>query len=279
MTTFEGQPLVVATKHGKERAIFPAFARVLGVTGPAQVNIDTDSLGTFCGEVPRMLSPLDAAKKKCRMAIEQSGCALAVASEGSFGPHPHYPIVTCAHELMVFYDARSDRFVVESELALNTNFSGCEVTSLKQLHEFARQALFPEHRLILRSGTDQITGMVKGIGNWPELDNVFSALMGQHGQAFVETDMRAHCNPTRMAHLAELAVKLAQRVAQVCNQCGAFGFGATNTVSGVPCGMCGAPTQLPLAEVHACDQCGFTSARPLPPPTFETAAYCDRCNP
>jgi hypothetical protein len=85
---FEGRQLLIATKHNKERVIAPLFEKALGVTCIVPDNFDTDLLGTFSGEVEREQDPLSTARRKCLLAMQQANCDLAIASEGSFGPHP-----------------------------------------------------------------------------------------------------------------------------------------------------------------------------------------------
>jgi len=67
----------------------------LGVICIVPENLDTDLLGTFSGEIERELSPMDAARQKCLLAMELTGADLAVASEGSFGAHPLLYFFTC----------------------------------------------------------------------------------------------------------------------------------------------------------------------------------------
>ena len=79
---------MVATKHGKEKVIAPILERSLGVKVLSTTNLDTDRFGTFSGEVERKGTPLEVARAKCEAALKLTGADLAVASEGSFGPHP-----------------------------------------------------------------------------------------------------------------------------------------------------------------------------------------------
>ena len=85
---FEGRPLIIATKHEKEKVIAPILEKELGVKCFLALDLDTDKLGTFSGEVERHDDPITTARKKCLLAMELTNCDLAVASEGSFGPHP-----------------------------------------------------------------------------------------------------------------------------------------------------------------------------------------------
>lgn len=74
---------VLATRHGKLELIAPALARV-GYALRA-VDVDTDALGTFSGEVPRPGPPRDVAVAKARLAMDASGVKVGVASEGTVG--------------------------------------------------------------------------------------------------------------------------------------------------------------------------------------------------
>jgi len=67
---------------------------------------------------------------------------------------------------------------------------------------------FPSHGLIVRPNVTRGTiNFVKGIVDGEELGNAVAhaAASSADGHAFVQTDMRAHLNPTRMRPLAKLA--------------------------------------------------------------------------
>ena len=86
---FDGRRLVVATMHQKEKVIAPILNATLGVTCFVSHELNTDQFGTFSGEIARTLSPLNAARAKCDLAHQHTGCDLVLATEGSFGPHPN----------------------------------------------------------------------------------------------------------------------------------------------------------------------------------------------
>lgn len=54
-----------------------------------------------------------------------------------------------------------------------------------------------------------------------------------------------------MSVIAELAKRLAHRVARLCAQCGAPGWGIVGVERGLPCEACGAATELAQAEIWA----------------------------
>ncbi|MDP4663699.1 MAG: hypothetical protein NWS74_08540, partial [Salibacteraceae bacterium] len=65
---FQGRNLIVATKHQKESVIAPLLQTALGVQCLTNPAFDTDKLGTFTGEVERVLDPIQTARQKCLMA-------------------------------------------------------------------------------------------------------------------------------------------------------------------------------------------------------------------
>src|SRR4051794_3518013 len=92
--------------HEKERALAPAFRRVLGA-GIVVPELDTDTLGTFSGEVPRPDALVETALLKADMLFEvmpDVDCALA--SEGSYGPIDRVPLSPGGVELLAFVDRK-----------------------------------------------------------------------------------------------------------------------------------------------------------------------------
>jgi len=61
-------------------------------------------LGSFCGAVARQGTALQACIAKAELALNAGGTGLAIASEGSFGPHPVVPLLPVGMEWMVFLD-------------------------------------------------------------------------------------------------------------------------------------------------------------------------------
>lgn len=276
---FNGRTLLIASKHRKEQVAAPLFEKAWGVECKT-CDMDTDSLGTFTGEVKRELTPLQAALKKCEMALHEVEDALAFANEGSFGPHPEVPFITADTELVVFEDKRNGLQVVEHCYSFSTNFSQSYIQSWGELQNFAVQAEFPSHALILRVSPDSVLGIAKGLSNWSELKKQYEFLQQNYKQVYAETDMRAMYNPTRM-HVIKTAVeKLINRVNSRCPNCSSMGFGVTGYQSGLPCELCRLPTSSVLFQIHSCNKCGFKKELYYPKSKkYESAQYCHACNP
>lgn len=277
---FAGRKLVIATMHGKELVLAPLFAEALGVEIVLPDALNTDVFGTFTGEVERTLAPIDAAVIKCKTAIEQTGCDLAVANEGSFGPHPFIGFVTSDEELVVLVDAQCHLQIVAKELSTETNFDGRQCHSFAQVKAFAGQVHFPRHGLIIRKEKDSTSPIIKGITEWDVLEKEASAFIQTYGQVFVETDMRAMYNPSRMKVIEAAGKKLIAKIFSTCPQCHAPGYDVVDYVSGLPCSNCGTPTRSTLAYLYKCNNCNFEEKKMFPyGKETEDPMYCDVCNP
>jgi len=99
------------------------------------------------------------------------------------------------------------------------------------------------------------------------------------GSVFVESDLRAHRNPTRMKTIGEACADLLRRMQAACPGCGKPGFGLAKKISGLPCSWCGAPTNDFLGEEFKCPHCAHAETRPIPGRTKADPAHCPLCNP
>ena len=276
---YAGRRAALATMHGKERAVAPAMAEALGLAVEPAPGLDTDRLGTFSGEVPRPGTMLETALAKARLGLAASGLDLGLASEGSFGPHPVVPFLAGGIELLLFHDAARGLTVHETLVADATNFAHLAATPGESLDAFLARVGFPAHALIVRPNAGgRTTALAKGIADRTALERAVAAAAAASpdGRALVETDMRAHLNPTRMGSIAELA----RRLATSCPACAAPGWGRTDVARGLPCGLCGSPTEHVLAEIFACAACPHREERPRRDGLREAdPMHCPVCNP
>jgi hypothetical protein len=253
----------LATIHAKERAIAPAFRRVLG----AEVVVasdDTDRLGTFSGEIARPDALIETCLMKAELALGSLEVDCALASEGSYGPIERVPLVAAGLEIMAFVDRRRGVRLVETLATHRTNWRLFRFRAGDPAVRPAVAALgFPAFGVFVISSSDP-GHPVKDLDT---LDAVVAAVdreaaRSQDGEAIVIADMRAHRNPTRMRVLRALAWKLARRLERRCPRCAAPGFGAVANRRGLPCEACGQPTHLAAFEIDACTACGHAEAAP-----------------
>jgi hypothetical protein len=277
---FQGRRLLIATKHQKESVIAPLVEKALGVSCFVAQNFDSDVLGTFTGEVDRKHDPISTARQKCLMAMELTDCDLAIASEGSFGQHPSLFFVNADEEFLIFIDKKNNLEIISRELSAETNFDGREIQTEEGLFDFANSVGFPSHGLILRKGREESTDIFKGITDEIQLKNVFGHLQQKYGSLYVETDMRALYNPTRMGVIEAAAKKLLDKINSQCPQCSMPGFGITDAKSGLKCSLCGSPTRSTLSYIRQCLHCHYLEEEMFPHnKTEEDPMYCDFCNP
>jgi hypothetical protein len=277
---FQGRNLLIATKHEKEKVIAPILEKELGVKCFVSSDLDTDKLGTFTGEIERKDDPITTARNKCLMAMDSTNCDLAIASEGSFGSHPTIFIAAADDEFLLFIDKKNNIEINARELSLETNFNGSEIKTKEELQEFASNSNFPSHALILRKSKDDLEGIVKGIINEKLLNDSFFKLIKNYGTAYIETDMRAMYNPTRMKVIEKATFKLVDKIKSLCPKCETPGFGIVDRKAGLRCNQCNFPTRSTLSYIYNCQKCNYKKEEEFPnDKKTEDPMYCDICNP
>lgn len=288
---YVGQRVALATRHGKQRVIGRAVRHGLGADLVHLPEIDTDALGSFCGTQARRGTALEACIAKAELALNHGGTALAIASEGSFGPHPAVPLLPIGLELMVFLDRERGLTIVEQLQARRTNFAQRQVRADElsadgpspELTRWLSAVGFPSHALIVRpQGSGPAATIHKGIRDPETLRAAIGAAAAEapQGLAQLETDMRAHCNPTRTASIRQLSFRLVRRIASSCPSCQAPGWGPIDSLPGLPCGWCGQPTSLIRAEIHGCVRCDHRLERPRRDGLRQAdPGHCPFCNP
>jgi hypothetical protein len=277
---FNGRKLVIATKHQKEKVITPIFEKELNVKCFVASNLDTDELGTFTGEIERKDDPVTTARKKCLLAMQLNQCDLAIASEGSFGPHPTIGIINADDEILVLIDKKNNLEFISRELSTQTNFNGSEIKSYTELEKFSKLVKFPTHGIILRRLKDAKEDIYKGITTEKDLKKAYDFLMDKYSSVYAETDMRALYNPTRMQVIEKTTKKLIEKIKTLCPKCSTPGFSITDAKPGLVCQNCNLPTRSTLLHILSCQSCGFKQEKMYPSRIFsEDPMYCDFCNP
>ncbi len=280
MDFFKGRKAVIATKHKKDTVIAPIFEKELGLICIIPEELNTDLLGTFSGEIERVDDPVTTLRKKCIMAIEATGISLAIANEGSFGPHPTIFFAQANDELVMLLDQENNIEIIAREISTETNFNGAEIKSEEELLGFARQIGFPSHGIILKPAKNNYSLIFKNNPSAEELIQHFNTLINTFGTAYAETDMRAMNNPTRMKNIEKATEKLVTKAKSVCPKCNTPGFDVYEAIKGLPCLMCGLPTNSTLKHILVCQKCNFQAEKMYPNgKQQEDPQFCDFCNP
>lgn len=276
---YAGQRVALLTQHGKQVPLADILMQRLGCQLEHVSGYDTDQLGTFTRDIARYGSQLDAARRKARIGMTLSGLPIGLASEGSFGPDPVSFLLPHNLELLIWIDDLLGIEVVATASG-SSNFSHQTVKDWQQAQQFAESAGFPKHYLIVRPRDEHYPQFCKGLSDWDRLrDAVHWALAeSPEHQAFMETDMRAFANPTRMQTICRAAENLMEKLQSLCPACGAPGFAKADIIRGLPCEDCGQPTNEAKADIHACVRCEHQTLVNRPR-RFASAAHCDYCNP
>ncbi|GCE06801.1 DUF6671 family protein [Dictyobacter aurantiacus] len=280
---YAGRSVSLATKHGKEGQIAPAFAQTLQMRVEVPAGIDTDVLGTFTGEIPRTGSPMETVYAKARLGMQISGSPLGLANEGSFGPHPAMPLMLADTELLLFIDDERGIKVQEVLVSEKVVAAQCTARTFADLGTFLEGAHFPSHALIVRpEGLFQPDLIFKAVTDPQRLEELITLCAAESpaGLAHIESDLRAHMNPTRRRVLSQLAEQLAQRLARLCPHCATPGWGIVDHEAGLPCSWCGQPTELVRALIFGCPACTSQERHGRPDGLQSAdAGQCPFCNP
>jgi predicted Zn-ribbon and HTH transcriptional regulator len=281
---FNHRVAVLATMHHKEKVIAPILQQNLGINVIVPENFNTDIFGTFSREIKRPDTQIATARLKAKKALAVTGETIAIASEGSFAPHPNFPYIYTNREIIVFLDQELDLEVVGEVFSTETNFNHQVINNLSDVEEFALKVGFPAHGLVLwfeKKDTNEIE-IIKGITTEKKLQESvnFALNNSQTGKLHLETDMRALYNPTRMKNIAQATQDLVQKINSQCPKCLTLGFTMTEKIPGLPCEMCSQPTLLSLALVYQCKKCGFRQEKLFPQgKEFADPGLCEYCNP
>jgi len=277
---FENRTIVIATMHKKESVIAPLLEDSFNLKCVVPSEFDSDSLGTFSGEIERKEDPISTLRQKCLLAIKTSKLDLVIASEGSFGAHPSLFFAQANDELVMLLDTKNDLEIVARELSTETNFAAQTIKNEAELIEFAEKVHFPSHGIILRKSEKDFTKIYKGITKWEDLKFYFEEIRKENGTAYAETDMRALFNPTRMKNIEAATRSLVEKLKSKCPSCQTPGFDVTDFISGLPCEWCSRPTQTLLKKIVSCKKCEFKKEVLFPTgKKVESPEFCNHCNP
>lgn len=276
---FLGRKLLIVTKHRKEQVIRPILERELGVKCMVTKGFDTDVFGTFSGSIQRTQSAIETARQKCVRAMAEFGADLAVSSEGSFGNHPFIPFAVANEEIILLRDQKNNLEIIAKTLSTNTNFAMEKLTNIGDLEKFLDKAGYPQHGVIFKPNSNPSTWR-KCAGKVDKVKAYFNLFQHENMETWIETDMRAMRNPTRMSVIEDSTKKLIELVRSTCPQCNTPGFKVTDGVDGLPCKICNQPTKSTLEHISTCQKCNFTLFTPFPfGKETEDPMYCDYCNP
>ncbi len=221
---------------------------------------------------------------KAEKVLDLTGATLAIASEGSFAPHPSLPYIYSNREIVILLDQENDLEIIGQVLSLETNFRHQVVDNIQQAYDFARKVGFPEHGLVIscKQIAKDSSEVAKGITTEEKFLEAWNWALNNSpdGKVYLETDMRALYNPTRMKNIAKATYDLLSKIKSHCPQCNLPGFDITKRIKGLPCAICAMPTTLVHSVIYQCPKCGFSQEKLFPDGIeFAEPGQCMYCNP
>lgn len=273
----DGKTGVIATMHGKEQVIEPALAE-LGLRCVAATAINTDRFGTFTRDIVRAGSQRDALLAKAQAGLDiMPEADFAVASEGAFGPHPQIPFVPLGFEMVALLERKSGKAVIGHHLTTATNFSQVEARSRDEVQAFVKTIGFPSHAVVVMAGREGPV-LAKGVATEGELEAICQSHFEVCPSVWLEADMRAHLNPTRIEAVAAATADLVRRLQARCPTC-AYPDWTPQVRDGRPCAWCDGPTVEAWIEQYLCEACGHHTEQCIEPDRKGEPGHCNYCNP
>lgn len=280
MNIYFNRTASLLTKHGKELVFNEALKPSTGLEIQHTDAYDTDLLGTFTQEAPRYGSQLDAARKKAQIGMGLVGTDLGLANEGAFVADPYTGMLSWNQELVILIDQTL-------QLEMTGFYSGpaqnahAYVNRWEELEKFAHTALFPSHHLVIKPTDEYHPQSIKNISNIEQLKNAFewASAHSSKGVVYVENDLRAFANPTRMEGIRQAAIDLAQKMNSLCPECQTPGYWIKDIQRGLPCNACGMPTKQEIAKIWGCLKCQHQDSEGMKVIRFANPSSCSHCNP
>ncbi len=277
---YSGLKASLLTQHGKELVICPQLFESNGLEVIHVSGYDTDKLGTFTRDIPRHGTQLEAARKKARVGMELSESMLGIASEGAFDNDPYVGMLPWNYELVILIDDIRNIEIV-GFFGGQANNVGRQVSSWDELNTLLSEAQFNTHQLVVRPDDEYHPESRKGIKDFESLQEAFEWAMrlSKNGNVFIENDLRAHANPTRMANIMKATQDLSRKMNSLCPQCKSPGLWITERKGGLPCSFCKMPTNLPVAHLWSCVKCAYKKEEIIANQVGADPSKCNYCNP
>lgn len=280
MIDYKKRKISLLTNHGKERIIAPVLERTLGCQVERLQDCDTNQFGSFDRLTPRAGTQLQTARRKAQFAIDFSSHTAGIASEGAFTVDPFSGFMPWNIEMVLFLDDLHGLEVVGTAQGSGMNLSK-SVRDFDSLMEFAVDAGFPSHHLMLRSQNASDPRVIKGIQDTDTLKSAFiHALMeSSNGKVFVENDLRAYCNPTRRLMIEQATEDLSRKLLSLCPACQMPGFWKIKSEPDLTFSAGNSPAREFAYEIWQCQHCQCTNRQATSQTPETDSRVCDNSNP
>lgn len=266
--------------HGKADILKPLFSEIEMECVPAPV--DTDTLGTFSGEVERVGSVIETLRKKILICSNKYPEAeFIVASEGTFGPHPMFGLFQTGLESLLFWHRSNKTESYAEFLDFHPLVAEYVFTSNEGAQDFFDKVNFPVNGIMVHS-ENSLQPIFKGLHDREDVFEAIAACIASSPERNIvlKTDLRACHNERRRMAIYEAGKKLIKVLKSFCPSCSHPGFVINKSIPGLECDQCGAPTRLAEKVVLTCNACGMIEERLRPDgKDYADPGDCDFCNP
>ena len=279
ISPYSNERAALLTKHGKEAVIGKVMYETLGLEIVHVSSFDTDLFGTFTRDVPREGNQLEAARAKAIKGAELAGTKIALASEGLFTGDPFIGTFPWNNELVILIDRNNEIEITGFSSNYAQSYSAL-ISPHDDIDEHLKKAAFPTHHLVLRPDSSESKEFKKGISSRDEFDESIKYFFkkSESGKVFLENDLRAFANPTRMENIRIAAINLGEKMRSLCPECGCPGFWKTKNIPGLRCVECSNETREIRASLFECKKCLYQE-EVKSKQEFAEPSRCDFCNP
>lgn len=279
--------IALATMHEKEKILGPLFQEIFNAKILVPQDMNTDIFGTFSREVPRTKDIKGVLRKKADLGMKLSGLKYGISSEGSFGPHPWIPFVSCNQEFLIFKDLERDIEVFSTVISLSSRADSIQIQNLSEAREFFQKIGFGSQGVIVRPPENLKNCekyIFKGLRDLRDVESAFFQIKQELNvqKIIIETDNRCHMSPRRQKVIFESAQFLVEKLCSLCPECETPGFEMFDYVGGLPCSGCGTKSDKPQMELWRCPSrnCTYQEERGrLDELQSLDPSECDECNP
>ena len=141
MSIYNNRVAILATMHNKEKVISPLLKEHLGIDLIVPQGLNTDVFGTFTREIKRPDTQVITARLKAQKALKMYDKKIAIASEGSFAPHPLVLYIYANREIIIFLDQENNLEIIGEVFSIETNFNHQSISSLEEAEEFGNKEI------------------------------------------------------------------------------------------------------------------------------------------
>lgn len=216
---YAGKVVILNSNEAKSIAIGPPLWERLRMSTLEYVsNWGEDNSSIY--DVYREEDLVSLARQQCDVVIERLGnkAEYIIATEGAILQDSTMPSPRQHLEVIYFIDRPHGFHLHLSRSSTITNYERGEMNSLEDLFAFAKRVQFPSQSLLIGpNGSSNVDASLMQVNHYDDLVGAFIASMklSPVQSVWVETDMRAWANPSRMQVIRELSASLALQLSKL----------------------------------------------------------------